>query len=70
MNTIRMIPLANALKLEILNGLSQGCSGCRCPGGACPVPTLTRATMDRTNSMVSSMPSRIFWKFADTSMPT
>ena len=70
MNTIRMIPLANALKLEILNGLSHWMLGVRCPGGACPEPTLTRATMDSTNSMVSSMPSRIFWKFADTSMPT
>ena len=70
MKTIRMTPLANALKLEILNGLSQEMLGVRCPGGACPVPTLTRATIDRTYSMVSSMPSRIFWKFADTSMPT
>ncbi len=70
MKTIRMIPLANALKLEILNGLSQSRLGVRCPAGAVPPPTLTSATMDRTTSMVSSMPSRIFWKFADTSMPT
>jgi hypothetical protein len=70
MKTIRMIPLANALKLEILNGLSQAMLGVRCPGGALPLPTLTRATIDSTNSMVSSMASRAFWKLADTSMPT
>ncbi len=70
MKTIKMIPLANALKLEILNGLSQEMLGVRWPGGACPEPTLIRATTDRTTSMVSSMPSRTFWKFADTSMPT
>ena len=70
MKTIRMIPLANALKLEMWNGLSQEMLGVRCPGGALPLPTLTRATIDRTTSMVSSMPSSIFWKFADTSMPT
>ena len=69
MKTIRMIPLVNALKLVMWNGLSQERLGVRCPGGACPVPTLTSAVTDRTTSITSSMPSSTFWKFAETSMP-
>jgi hypothetical protein len=39
MKTMRMMPLAKLLKLEILNGLSQEMLGVRCPGGAVPPPT-------------------------------
>ena len=35
-----------------------------------PLPTLTSAIIESTASMMISMHSRIFWKFADTSMPT
>ncbi len=54
----------------ILNGLNQDSDGVRCPSGAVPFPTLTSIHTDRTRSMVSSIPSNAFWKFADTSMPT
>ena len=69
MNTIRMRPLAKALKLAMWNGLNQERLGVRWPGGALPFPTFTSAVIDSTSSITSSMPSSAFWKFADTSMP-
>ena len=69
MKTIRMMPLAKALKLVMWNGLSHDRLGVRWPGGACPVPTLTSAVTDSTSSITSSMPSRTFWKLAETSIP-
>ena len=55
---------------EILKGLNQLSAGVMWPRGADPLPTFTNIHTDRTRSMVSSMPSRAFWKLADTSMPT
>ena len=43
-----------------------GCTDC---GGWFPEKTRTSAVTDSTSSMTSSMLSRIFWKFAETSMP-
>ena len=61
----------NADADEMSKGLNQDNDGVRCPTGALPFPTLTRATTDRsTSSMVSSMPSSAFWKLAETSIPT
>ena len=56
--------------LEMSKGLNHDHDGVRCPSGALPFPTLTRATTDSSNNMVSSIPSRAFWKLADISMPT
>ena len=63
-------PTMKPEKVKSWNGLNQDKLGVRCPGGAVPFPTLTRATMESTSSMVSSMPSRTFWKLAEISMPT
>jgi hypothetical protein len=60
----------NPEKVKLWNGLNHERLGVRCPTGAVPLPTLTRATMDSTNNMVSSMPSSAFWKLAEISMPT
>src|SRR5580692_6859368 len=56
MKTMRMTPLANALKFVTWNGLNHDQSGVIDPG--CPWPTLTSATVDSASSMTSSMPSR------------
>ena len=64
-----MMPLANPLKLEMWNGLSQEMLGVRWPDGACPVPILTSAVTDSTTSITNSMLSSTFWKLAETSMP-
>ena len=57
-------------KVKWWKGLNHDRLGVRWPAGAVPLPTLTRATMESTSSMVSSMPSRTFWKLAEISMPT
>jgi len=67
MNTIKMMPLANALKSVTRNGLNQDQPGVIDPGW--PWPTLTRATVDSASSMTSSMVSSAIWKLADSSMP-
>ena len=58
------------VKVKSWNGLNHDRLGVRWPTGAVPLPTLTRATMESTSSMVSSMPSSAFWKLAEISMPT
>ncbi len=69
MNTIRIMPTANALKLDTWKGLSQDALGCSETAGWCPVPTRTSATTEKTSSMPTSMDSSAFWKLAETSMP-
>ena len=64
---MKMMPLANALKLVTSNGLNHDRLGGIDPG--CPWPTLTSATVESTSSMTSSMLSSAFWKLADSSMP-
>ena len=65
-----LTPLTKALNVGTLNGLSHDQCGVRWPPGALPLPTFTSAVTESTVSMTNSMASRIFWKFADTSMPT
>jgi len=53
-----------------LKGSNHVSDGTMCPTGALPLPTRTSAQIDSTVSIVSSMPSSAFWKFAEISTPT
>ncbi len=68
MNTIRISPPANAPNGRP-KGFSQDHDGCIETAGWFPVPTRISATTESTSSMVTSMASSAFWKFAETSMP-
>ncbi len=70
MNSMSVNPTMKLSGPGTSNGLNHVHDGVRCPAGADPLPTLTRATTDSTSSMVISMPSSAFWKLAEISMPT
>ncbi len=69
MNNIRVSPSTRSLK-DPPKGLNQDQAGWRCPIGADPLATLTRATTERMASIAISIPSSAFWKFAEISIPT
>src|SRR6478752_4920282 len=68
MNSISVMPLKKDEKSPA-NGLNHDRCGEIEPAGADPLPTLTRATIEKTSSITTSMDSSTFWKLAETSMP-
>ncbi len=70
MKSIKVKPTMKLSGLGTSKGLNQVHDGVRWPGGAVPLPTLTRATMERTSNIVISIPRSTFWKLAEISIPT
>ncbi len=70
MKSMSVKPTMKLSGLGTENGLNHDHDGVRWPDGACPDPTFTRATIERTSSIVTSMPSSTFWKLAEISIPT